>query len=390
MKILHCITNYYPIYGGLERVVHKLSVEQAKRGHSIYILTSQPKFRYKENILRYNNYSIVDAGDANIKVYCIKALKFYSDYLTIPCKIPKKVISSVDVIHIHNHNHFFNIKIGEKARESGKRVIVHFMSVDSFKYYPKFPHKIIGKFYQNHITKKALKISSINLVKSIRDLFLLYREHKANAKYIPDGIDDYYFTTVSNSSIFRDKFNLEDSHIILYIGRLHPIKGPQILLKAIPYLRRRLDDFKVVLIGPGPQIWLRKLARKLNVEKYLKFTGVINEKLKIAAIDSSFCVVIPSLYAFSEAFSLVASEAWARRKPVVASSVGELRYRVKNFKNGILVPPNDPEALAKAIIKTLDIKFNINVRLLTWSQVADKLIRIYTECITSNFSKEVS
>jgi glycosyltransferase involved in cell wall biosynthesis len=82
----------------------------------------------------------------------------------------------------------------------------------------------------------------------------------------------------------------------------------------------------------------------------------------------------------------VISEAWARNKPVIASAVGEIPYRVKHMINGILVPPKNPQKLAEAIITLLNDK-NLRTKLgtegresiLTWSEIATRIATIYKQ-----------
>jgi len=82
----------------------------------------------------------------------------------------------------------------------------------------------------------------------------------------------------------------------------------------------------------------------------------------------------------------VISEAWARSKPVIASAVGEISYRVKHMVNGILVPPKNPQKLAEAMITLLNDE-NLRTKLgaegrrniLTWNEIATKIISIYKQ-----------
>lgn len=82
----------------------------------------------------------------------------------------------------------------------------------------------------------------------------------------------------------------------------------------------------LIIAGPGQSYrkYLENLARKLDLEKCVIFTGILLEEEKISAYDAANVVVIPSCSDFVEALSLVASEAWARGKPVVASNIGAL------------------------------------------------------------------
>jgi len=267
----------------------------------------------------------------------------------------------------------------KRIKRRNPMIALHFMAVDALKTHPNIIKRTLGAQYQKRMTKEAIKITNIHLVKSRRDEEILRREYNVNPIYVPDGIDEYYLTKPKDKETFREKYGVHEENVILYIGRLHPAKGPHVLIKAIPHIIKHEKDIKAVFIGPGDSTWLIKHAKNLNVEKYTLFTRPVSEEVKISAIDTSKCVVIPSLYDYVETFSLVASEAWARGKPVIASAVGELPYRVKHEANGLLVPPNDPEALSHSIVKTLYHNFTVIMRkeIRTWVQIANTLCRLY-------------
>jgi len=119
------------------------------------------------------------------------------------------------------------------------------------------------------------------------------------------------------------------------------------------------------------------------------FLGYVDEKTKIGALDASIALVLPSICNYVEVFSIVISEAWARNKPVIATAVGEIPYRVKHMINGLLIPPKNPQKLAEAIITLLNDE-NLRTKLgtegrrniLTWSEIATKIISIYKYDLT--------
>jgi glycosyltransferase involved in cell wall biosynthesis len=95
--------------------------------------------------------------------------------------------------------------------------------------------------------------------------------------------------------------------------------------------------------------------------------------------------VLPSVCNYVEVFSIVISEAWARNKPVIASAVGEIPFRVKHMVNGLLVAPRDPRAVAEAILflindKELSRKLGSEGRknVFSWDEIVNKLVKIYT------------
>ena len=81
---------------------------------------------------------------------------------------------------------------------------------------------------------------------------------------------------------------------------------------------------------------------------------------------------------------MIISEAWARSKPIIATRVGGIPYRVKHMVNGLLVPPKDPKALAEALMTLLQNKELVTrlgaegrKEIITWSEVATKMLNVY-------------
>jgi glycosyltransferase involved in cell wall biosynthesis len=120
------------------------------------------------------------------------------------------------------------------------------------------------------------------------------------------------------------------------------------------------------------------------VGRNVVFTGFVSEEVKISALDASTAIVLPSISNYVEVFSLAVTEAWARGKPVVASAVGEIPYRVRHMVNGLLVPPRNPKALADAILQLIrDRKLGERLgaegreRVTTWGKVINELLKFY-------------
>ncbi len=133
------------------------------------------------------------------------------------------------------------------------------------------------------------------------------------------------------------------------IGRLAPVKGVEYFVRMAATLSVRMPHVRFVVAGSGPEeSRLREIAYAAGLGEHLAFLGhVPNAASVIAACE---VVVIPSL---SEGFSLVAAEAMALAKPVVATRVGGVTDVVTDRETGLLVPPADPEALAAAVARVL-------------------------------------
>jgi glycosyltransferase involved in cell wall biosynthesis len=133
---------------------------------------------------------------------------------------------------------------------------------------------------------------------------------------------------------------------LLCIGRLIPIKGHLVLLRALAQARARVPGVTLDIAGRGPlEPALKSYARELGVEDAVRFLGFVSPIRQ--AIEESAIVVVPSL---GEGFGMVALEAMERARPVVASAVGGLSEIVADGETGLVVPPSDAEALGDAIV----------------------------------------
>lgn len=134
---------------------------------------------------------------------------------------------------------------------------------------------------------------------------------------------------------------------LLCIGRLIPIKGHIVLLRALAQARARVPGVTLDVAGRGPlEPALKSYARELGVEDAVRFLGFVSPVHR--AIEDSAIVVVPSL---GEGFGMVALEAMERSRPVIASAVGGLPEIVADGETGLVVPPSDADRLADAIVE---------------------------------------
>jgi glycosyltransferase involved in cell wall biosynthesis len=132
---------------------------------------------------------------------------------------------------------------------------------------------------------------------------------------------------------------------LLCVGRLIPIKGHLVLLRALAQARAQAPEVTLDVAGRGPlEPALKAYARELGLEQAVRFLGFVTPVQ--AAIENAAVVVVPSL---GEGFGMVALEAMERARPVIASAVGGLPEIVADGETGLVVPPADADALADAI-----------------------------------------
>jgi glycosyltransferase involved in cell wall biosynthesis len=134
---------------------------------------------------------------------------------------------------------------------------------------------------------------------------------------------------------------------LLCVGRLIPIKGHIVLLRAFAAARREIPGLELDIAGRGPlEPALRALARELDVTDAVRFLGYVAPIQE--AIEQAAIVVVPSM---GEGFGMVALEAMERARPVVAAEIGGLGELVRHGETGLLVEPGEAEPLRAAIVE---------------------------------------
>ena len=142
---------------------------------------------------------------------------------------------------------------------------------------------------------------------------------------------------------------------LLFVGRLEPRKGVDVLLAAAPIVLSQTGDVRITLVGedlpaPGGSSWRDGFLRRHGGAPWrdrLRFEGPLSRDRLLARYAACDVVAAPSRY---ESFGLTALEAMIFAKPCVASRVGGLPEVVAHGRTGLLVPPDDPAALAEALL----------------------------------------
>jgi glycosyltransferase involved in cell wall biosynthesis len=133
---------------------------------------------------------------------------------------------------------------------------------------------------------------------------------------------------------------------LLCVGRLIPIKGHIVLLRAFAEARKAVPGLRLDIAGRGPlEPALRALARELGIGDAVRFLGQVSPIQ--GAIEESAIIVVPSM---GEGFGMVALEAMERSRPVIAAAIGGLGELVSDGETGLLVEPGVAEPLRRAIV----------------------------------------
>lgn len=167
---------------------------------------------------------------------------------------------------------------------------------------------------------------------------------------IPNGIDLAPYDGDFRWPVLQSKPQNPRSKIVLSVGRLAPEKGFDTLIEAAPHVLAHSPDVRFIVAGDGPERdRLQNRVQERDLTDRFLLPGYVPDVPGL--LSAADIVVVPSL---SEGQGIVALEAMAARKPVVASRVGGLAETVEEGVTGLLVPPGDPAALADALLLLLE------------------------------------
>jgi D-inositol-3-phosphate glycosyltransferase len=232
-----------------------------------------------------------------------------------------------------------------------------------------------------------------NSVEEVSQLERLYGAAPSRIEVVPPGVEHAFFSPGDQGGARRALGLPEGVPILLFVGRIQPLKGLRVAVGALAALHRP-DARLVVVGGPSGQEGARELAAvhelaaSLGVAGRIRFVDPQPHHLLSTWYRTADVVLVPSR---SESFGLVALEAAACGVPVVASAVGGLRTLVDHGRTGLLVEDRDPEAFAVATASLLDRPGHaaelgaaaaVRAQDYTWTAAAARLRRVYADLAT--------
>ena len=238
-----------------------------------------------------------------------------------------------------------------------------------------------------------------NTVEEAGQLVALYDADPGRVVTVAPGVDLEHFRP-GEASAARTRLGVPpDAVLLLFVGRIQPLKAPDVLLHAAARMLQRdpaLRDRLVVAVVGGPSgtgllepTALQDLAHSLGIADVVRFETPTRsgqggrDRLRdwYAAADA---VAVPS---HNESFGLVALEAQACGTPVVATDVGGLRTTVRDGVSGLLVPGHGADAWASALTRAVTERRRLSPGAVahatgfSWARTADGLLRTYREAL---------
>lgn len=255
----------------------------------------------------------------------------------------------------------------------------------------KIPYAVWGQGSDVYIPDRIIKLSSKTVIKNADSAIALTEDMK---KVMVD-IFDRDIAVVANG--VKLEVNAEEPPLqkvagpekrILFVGRLHPVKGVRYLIQAMALVHEKSPDTKLIIVGAGDERYcLEDLTDHLRIKEYVDFVGKVPHERIGDYLSHADIFVLSSL---SESFGIVLLEAMVYGLPIVATRVGGIPEIIENGVNGFLVNPGDPQKMADKILQLLtDEKLaakmsNNNQQKVTqynWEEIVIKLEKLYFEIL---------
>ena len=270
-------------------------------------------------------------------------------------------VGHYDAVHSH---YWLSGQVGALARDRWGVPLVHSMHTmakvknealaegDT----PEPQARVIGE--EQVVDAADLLVANTDL--EAKQLINLYDAHAGRVEVVHPGVDLDVFRPRERADVRRELGLPVDADVLLFAGRIQPLKGPDVLLRAVAELLRRDPGLRERLVVPvvgGPSgsglehpDALATLARELGLDDVVRFVPPVAQDDLARWMAAATLVAVPS---YNESFGLVAAEAQATGTPVVAAAVGGLTTVVRDGHSGLLVEGHEAGDWADAIARVL-------------------------------------
>ncbi|MGR3765027.1 glycosyltransferase [Rossellomorea sp. NS-SX7] len=371
----------YPpnIVGGLSRHVYDLANNLVKKGKRVHVLTARSK-----DSLPYETVEGVTIHRVHpLHPYEENFFNWVFDLNQAFVHYAHELISKEKITHIHAHDWIVStsaIKLKEfhslplittiHATEHGRNQGI----------YTELQQKIHQEEQMLVSASDHLIVCSDHMKEEVRSLFTF----EAPIEVIPNGVELERLEHLSSEHSIEEK-----RPYFFSIGRMVHEKGFETLIRAASLLKGEGHEVSFIIAGKGPMLeHYRQIVQNEHLDDMVFFTGFISDEKRNSYLKNCLAVIFPSLY---EPFGIVALEAMAFRKGVVASDTGGLKSIVKHEHTGLVFQPdnefnlytlllsliNDPEKSERLGEKG----FRMAKSLFSWERIADQTMHVYEDVL---------
>ncbi len=378
--------------GGMNVYIREMAEELSAKGHHIDIFTGAHGSNHEKVIQIGENIRLVHIETGSIVE--TPKVAFYSYLQNFICGI-ENFRNSVNIKYDIVHSHYWLSGLAGKQLQMWWHVphVMMFHTLGAIK-----NAIAVGTDETELRIESERELSqSCDLIiaatdREKEDLVYYYNTKRDRIAVIPCGVNLDLFKPLNREKV-REILGLHYQKIVLFVGRLDPLKGLEKLLQAFSIVTEKWAADLVIVGGDehshSGTDKLNNTAGELDIKDNVHFIGSVEqEKVPLYYSAADICI-IPSYY---ESFGMVALESLACGTPVIASNVGAMKNIIKDPIAGEVIVDNSPHELAMKIAEVLSVKRDqvldkeARRKLVTrysWNNIADMLLERYDELIMS-------
>jgi D-inositol-3-phosphate glycosyltransferase len=372
--------------GGMNVYIRELARELAKRGHTIDIYTMAHQPQHGPPINLGQNVRLIHLKTGVNEEVPKLAIYDYIQRLTWGAEDFRKYNQmEYDLIHSH---YWLSGLVGQQLQ-----AYWHVPHVVMFHTLGAIKNSLgIGEYEPGlRIESEQEVVDSCNRIiastaKEKQDIIKYYGASPDKIAIIPCGVNLDLFKPV-DKEIARKELGLDHQKVVLFVGRIEPLKGLEQLLLALNYIESDKPPLLMIVGGDeysqGQVQALQSIAKEQHIEDRVTFVGSVDQRRLPLFYSAADICAIPSYY---ESFGMVALESLACGTPIVATNVGNMRHILRRGEMGRLVKDNSPYNLASKISELLyqqeDKKQHVKTRRdrmteFSWTTIADRILQEY-------------
>jgi D-inositol-3-phosphate glycosyltransferase len=370
MNVLFVCENYLPHIGGAEIVFKNLAESLVKQGHTVNLVTHKlPK------TLKYE----VIGGVHVHRVSC-----FDSRYLFTFFAIPKvfQLAGKADVIHTTTFNGAPPAWLVSRLRRKKCILTVHEVWVGKWK---RVTDKSRFSVFVHNLLEKMIYLLPFDHYACVSQYTQknLARLGVGDGKtsVIHNGVDYDHFLKEYSGKEVRARLGVQDNFVLLTYGRPGPSKGIGVVIRAMPWVLKKIPHARLVLMLSKDTAYqekyaeLRTLVASLGLEKHVLFADPVAWEALPNYVKAANCVVVPSL---AEGFGFAAAETAALDVPVVVTNAGSLPEVVSGTH--IVVEAGSATALAEGVVSVFEHRATKTaLKKFTIEDNIEKYVQLYTQ-----------
>ncbi|MCA0147607.1 glycosyltransferase [Rossellomorea vietnamensis] len=371
----------YPpnIVGGLSRHVYDLANNLVKKGKHVHVLTTMAN-----DALPLEKMEGVTIHRVHpLHPYEEDFFKWVFDLNQSFIQYAHDLIRDERITHIHAHDWIVSTSAMKLKDYYALPLITTIHATEHGRnqgIYTDLQHKIHGEEQLLIGASDHLIVCSEHMKDEIKSLFTI----EAPIAVIPNGVE---LEKLDQSSPYA--LSKPSKPYFFSIGRMVHEKGFETIIRVASRLKSAGYDISFVIAGKGPMLeQYRKAVIEEELSDSVSFVGYVSDRERNDYLKNCLAVIFPSLY---EPFGIVALEAMAFRKGVVASNTGGLKSIVKHEQTGLLFEPNQEHSLYTQLISLIEnpgkseqlgeLGFKMAQSMFSWDRIADQTIHVYDDVL---------